>query len=163
MKWLLIGLAVLAALILVLVIGGLLLPQSHVASRTATFKQPRAVVWAALTNFTAFPSWRADVTSVEVLGPKQFREVGSNGAILMDVVETTELSRLVTRIADPKLPYGGTWTYELADAPGGSTLTITERGEVYNPIFRFLSKFVFGHTATLEKYLGALSKKFGES
>ena len=45
------------------------------------------------------------------------------------------------------------WTYEIAPAPNGTTLTITEDGEVYNPIFRFMSRFVFGHEATMASYL----------
>ncbi len=36
-----------------------------------------------------------------------------------------------------------------------SSVTITERGSVYNPIFRFMSRFIFGHTATVEAYLDA--------
>lgn len=34
-----------------------------------------------------------------------------------------------------------------------------ERGEVYNVFFRALSKFVFGHTATMDSCLSALGKK----
>ena len=40
--------------------------------------------------------------------------------------------------------------------------TITENGEIYNPFFRFMARFVFGYTATMETYLKALGKKFGE-
>jgi hypothetical protein len=34
----------------------------------------------------------------------------------------------------------------------GTELTITENGEVYNPLFRFVSRFIMGHAATIEKY-----------
>jgi hypothetical protein len=57
---------------------------------------------------------------------------------------------------------GGTWTYELHPEFAGCRLTITEHGEVYNPIFRFFARFVFGHYATLESFLGALGQRFGE-
>ena len=60
------------------------------------------------------------------------------------------------RIADPDLPFGGTWTYELKPDGGGTQLVITERGEVYNPIFRFMSRFVFSHTATMERFVASL-------
>jgi hypothetical protein len=71
---------------------------------------------------------------------------------------------LVTRIADPKLPFGGTWTYEISSPPdGGSQLRITEDGEIYNPIFRFVSRFVLGYSRTQEEYLQALGAKFGQS
>jgi hypothetical protein len=68
---------------------------------------------------------------------------------------------MVTRIADSKLPFGGTWAYEIVPASNSCTLTITEDGEVYNPLFRFVSRFVIGHTATLDGYLKALSTKLG--
>ena len=71
-------------------------------------------------------------------------------------------THLVTRIADDKLPFGGTWDYAITpDGGGASVVTITEHGAVYNPVFRFVSRFVFGHTATMDAYLRALGKKFG--
>ena len=68
--------------------------------------------------------------------------------------------RLVTRIADTGLPFGGQWTYELVPDGEGTRLTITEDGEVYNPLFRFVSRFVMGHTATIERYLDDVEKRF---
>jgi hypothetical protein len=68
----------------------------------------------------------------------------------------------VTRIADPSLPFGGTWTYDLKPQGSGTELTITEDGEVYNPIFRFMSKFVFSQTATIEAYQASLKRKLSE-
>lgn len=44
----------------------------------------------------------------------------------------------------------------------GALVTVTERGFVRNPIFRFLARFVFGYSSTLDAYLKALGKKFGE-
>ena len=68
-------------------------------------------------------------------------------------------SLLVARIADPKLPFGGTWTYRIAPAAGGSDLTITEDGEVYNVFFRFMSRFVFGHHATMDGFIKHLQAR----
>jgi hypothetical protein len=70
--------------------------------------------------------------------------------------------RLVTRIADPSLPFGGQWTYEILPAGDSTTLRITEDGEVYNPVFRFASRFIFGHSATIEDYLRDVARRFGE-
>ena len=39
-----------------------------------------------------------------------------------------------------KPQFGGTWTFEVVPMPSGSRLTITERGEIYNVIFRTLSR-----------------------
>jgi hypothetical protein len=41
-------------------------------------------------------------------------------------------------------------------------MRITEDGEVYNPVFRFVSKFVMGQTATLDAYLKAMGNAVGE-
>ncbi len=47
-------------------------------------------------------------------------------------------------------------------ADGGSLVTITEDGEVYNPLFRFLSRYVFGYAATMDSFLARLAKSLGE-
>ena len=79
------------------------------------------------------------------------------------VVESAEPpKRMVARIVDQDLPFGGRWEYDIVpDGPDASRVTITERGWVSNPIFRFVSRFVMGHTATLDAYLRALGKHFG--
>jgi uncharacterized protein YndB with AHSA1/START domain len=167
MKWLLIVLALLAALVITIVLIGSLLPKEHVAARTARFKTTPQQIFAALTDVSAFPSWR-NVRSVQLVdgaaGRRAWREVDSHGqAILFEVMEEAPPRLLVSRIADPSLPFGGTWTYEIRELPGGgSEVTITENGEVRNPIFRFVSRFILGHTATMDEFLRALGRKFGE-
>jgi hypothetical protein len=32
---------------------------------------------------------------------------------------------------------------------------------VYNPVFRFIAKYIMGHTGTIDTYLANLGKKFG--
>ena len=49
--------------------------------------------------------------------------------------------RLVTRIeATPGTPFGGTWTFEITPDGTGSRVTVTERGWIANPIFRFRAR-----------------------
>ena len=89
-----------------------------------------------------------------------FREHGKQGAITYRIETAETPTRMVVRIADTSLAFGGTWTHELrATSSGGTDLTTTEDGEVYNPIFRFMSKFFFSPTATIEGYQGALGKR----
>jgi hypothetical protein len=117
-------------------------------------------VFALLTEVSAYPSWRSDVREVEVLStaPLRFRERGKNGDILFEEVERRAPEHLVVRIADPALPFGGQWTYTLAPEDDGTRLTIREDGVVRNILFRWMSRYVFGHTATLDAYLGSLEK-----
>lgn len=161
---------VLLALMMLLLVGiavvGALLPRSHTLRLEARFSRPPEAVWDAITDYRKFPEWRGDVRSVEPLPPRDgravWREQTTSGAIPYEVVEARPPQRLVTRIADPNLPFGGTWTYELVPDSGGCILTITENGEVYNPVFRFISRFVIGQSATINRYLRALGRKFGE-
>ncbi len=153
----------LAALVAMLVALGYALPVQHVASRSASFRQSSDEIFTVLTDVAHFHDWRSDVTSVDLLSsaPLRWREHGSNGDITFVADDVSRPTRLVTRIDDPSLPFGGTWTYELAPGTAGTTLTITEHGEVYNPIFRVMSRFVFGHTATIDAYLASLQKRLG--
>ncbi len=156
---------------IVLLIGavlgiGALLPEDHAASRSARYAQPPDVVWRAITEYDEFPAWRPSVDGVEPLGDADgatgWVERSSTGALPLAVEEATAPRRLVLRIAADNLGFGGTWTYEIRAEEGGSTLTITENGTVSNLFFRFMSRFVFGYTATIETYLIDLGHKFGE-
>ncbi len=153
--------ALVAVPILVVVVWGAMLPMNHVASRRARFAKSPGEIWATVTGFAAFPSWRTDVTSVEVTSPTSWREKSKHEEIAFEAIELDAPRRMVSRIG-PGLPFGGTWTYELTPDGTGTQLVITERGEVYNPLFRFMSRYVFGHTATLETYLKQLGARFGE-
>jgi hypothetical protein len=68
---------------------------------------------------------------------------------------------LVTRIVDKGLPFGGSWDYAISHDGPGSKLTITENGEIYNPVFRVVSR-VMGQTASIDAYLTALAARLGD-
>jgi hypothetical protein len=174
MRWALWIVGSLAAIVALVAIIGAMLPKGHVATRAAKFRASPDVVWSAITGYEDFSKWRPGVTSVtrmpDANGHVVFMEKGGSGAqdIPYEIVEFaapvgSAPGKLVAKIADPKLPFGGSWEYEVATADGGTLLRITERGEVYNPIFRFVSKFFMSQTKTMEDYLNALGKKFGET
>ena len=168
MKWLLVVsilVAVAAAVAALAALIGSRLPRAHAASREARLAALPDAVWKAIGDVDRYGSWRSDVSRIERLpdraGKMTWIEHGGNGRITY-VVERAEPPRLlVVRIADPELPFGGTWTYEIWPDPGGSVVKITEAGEIYNPLFRFMARFVFGYEATLKRYVAALEKKFG--
>ena len=153
----------LVAVIGVIVAIGYLLPQGHVATRERTYRASPDVVFTAITTPASYPEWRSGVKKVEMLpavgGKTAFRESGSDGDITFVIDEAVPAKRVVNRIADKDLPFGGSWTYELAPVTEGTRLTITENGEVYNPLFRFMSRFVFGHTASIDKYMDDLERR----
>jgi uncharacterized protein YndB with AHSA1/START domain len=151
--------AVLALGIVITTIGWLL-PVAHEVSRTGVVAAPPERVYDIVSRVEAYPTWWHDITRVEMLpaeaGHVRFRQHDSTGSVVMEVVERVPPRRFMTRIADPEQPFGGTWTWELAREGAGTRVTITERGDVYNPLFRFMARFVFGYTSTLESHLTAL-------
>ena len=162
MRYLLISVAALGAVVLVVLLVGWSLPVKHRATSEAIFKTSPRTLYQLITDADRFPEWRSSVKRIERVpdsaGKKRFREVGSDGTILFEIDSALPDQRVVMRIADRSLPFGGSWTYELIPRGDSTTLRITEDGEVYNPIFRFVSRFVFGHTATIEKYLADVRK-----
>jgi hypothetical protein len=167
MRWIVIAVAALAALVACVVIIGALLPKGHIASRRVRLAAAPDRVFAVISDVGATATWRKDISRVEMLpaedGKTMFREQNGNDAITYRVEALDPPRRMQVRIADTSLPFGGTWTYELSPHGGGTELTITERGEVYNPVFRFMSRFVFSHHATIDRYLRALGVKLGEA
>ena len=166
MKWILIVAGVIVACVVVVVIVGALLPRDHTAAMSARVAATPDAIWSALTTPADFPSWRHDVKTVDVLAPTatgpSWREHSTQGAItfVIDIAEPPR--RLVGRIADKDLAFGGSWEYQIEpDGPSSSRVTIVERGSVYNPIFRFVSRFLMGQTATIDAYLRALGRRFG--
>jgi hypothetical protein len=159
--------ALIVLIVLVVVAIGAFLPQRHISTCAAQFHQPPGAIWQAITEYSKFPAWRKDVIRVEMLPPvngkPSWREFDNRGgSIPYEVMVMVPPRVLVVRIADPKLPFGGTWTYEISSRKEGSALRITEAGEIYNPIFRVAARFVLGYSRTQEQYLQALGAKFGE-
>jgi uncharacterized membrane protein len=161
---------IVAAIVLlaaVVALVGSRLPKNHTATRSIVLHQSPQHVYDVVRDFSSAPLWRSGVKSIEVKnqpnGKVHFREDGSQDTINYEVVEDIPGQRLVTRILDTDLGYGGQWTYEFIPESGGTRVRITEDGEVSNVFFRFMSRYVFGHTATLDSYLTSLAKRFNEN
>jgi uncharacterized protein YndB with AHSA1/START domain len=164
MKWILVIALTIASIVALAALIGSRLPRSHQASREQTLAASPEAIWTAITDVEAFPSWRKDIKNVHRLpdhdGRPGWVEEGRSGKMEL-AVERMEAPRLlVVRIVDPDLPFGGTWTYEITPAAGGARLSITEDGEVYNPLFRFMARFIFGYEGTIASYVAALEKRF---
>jgi ribosome-associated toxin RatA of RatAB toxin-antitoxin module len=166
MRWMLWIVAGLAVLVLIVAIVGAILPKAHVASRTARVAMPPEALYALLADVDRYQSWRPDVKSLQRLPdregkPAWIEDVGGM-KIPMHFERLERPAVIVSRIDGASLPFGGAWTYQIAPAPGGSDLTITENGEVSNVIFRFMSRFVFGHHATMDGFIKHLQAKAGQ-
>ncbi len=167
MKWVTILIVVIGAVAVAGAVAALLgsrLPQSHHASAERLLPVAPDLLWRTLTDIEAFPAWRRDVKRVQRLpdrnGNPMWVEESSSGRVTFSFERLDPPRLVVSRIADPSLPFGGTWTSEITPAPGGSRLRITEDGEIYNPLFRFMARFFFGYDGSINKYLSALETKF---
>jgi hypothetical protein len=128
-------LALLAAIVLGAFGFGSSLPVAHVAARSRKVPARAEIVWGLINDPVATKGWGGDVKT--------------------EVVEQDAPRLLVTKIVGQKA-FGGTWTFEVApEGHEASTLTITERGEVYNPLFRTVMRLV-GQTRTIDAYLAKL-------
>jgi hypothetical protein len=165
-KWIFGVILILGGALILITLIGWFLPQNHAATRLMFYHQPSEAIWSAITDTSAMPSWREGLKSVKPLpdhnGLPAHIEVTSFGEIPLETVEMIPPRKLVSRVAGPVQPFGGTWTFEITPAPGGAALRITEQGYVSNPLFRFLSRFVFGYTSNIESYLRSLARKFSE-
>lgn len=158
---------VLGFVVLLISLIGRRLPKEHSATRSILLHQTPERVYAVARDFAAIPKWRSDVSDVTVTtapdGRVHFREDGSNGVVNYELAEDVPGQRMVTQITDTDLGYSGKWTYVFKSEGPNTQVTITEDGVVSNVIFRFLSRYAFGHTTTMDSYLKSLGEHFGET
>ena len=140
MKWILRAALFVIALIAAIALTGYFLPVNHEASRSADFNKPPETVHALISDVKNYSQWWPE------------------NEVNVEVVENVPPTRFVTRIVGESA-FGGTWTMEIMPTPNGSRLTITERGEIYSPIFRTLARFVFGPASTMASGLAAPQKR----
>ena len=163
MRWIIWIVAGIALVAFIVVAAGYSLPKARSVTRVAQVAQPPNDVYSLLSDVDRYPTWRPAVKALDRQpdrdGRPAWTETVSGMQIPLYFERMERPTLLVARIAGPSLPFGGTWTYRIAPAAGGSAVTITEDGEVYNPVFRFMSRFVFGHYATLDEFVKNLEAK----
>jgi Polyketide cyclase / dehydrase and lipid transport len=141
---------------------GAILPREHRAKRAAVIQAESSRLAALVRTVREQPRWLEGVESIEIVeeapGRLLYREHGDNGSILFAFREEQAGRRFVSTIADPELPFSGEWTIDLAAAGAGTRVTIEEVGEVSDPLYRFFAAIVFGHTATMDRYLHDLTR-----
>lgn len=163
MKWLIIVLVVLILLVSILYLIGRMMPVKHTARVTQAFKSAPDVIWKIISDPGDYTSWRSGIKKIELIDARTWKETSGHGDNIQFHAEVEQPGRLmVVKIMNTDLPFGGSWTYELTPVAQGTELSITENGEVYNPFFRVMSKYIFGHDTTIKTYMKDLKSKLKE-
>ena len=158
------GLVLLLIIVGAVFLMGWRLPEAHQAVVEREYAAAPERVYQEIASPHEYPRWRSGVQKVEMLPQtedrlERFREYALGDEVTYVIEEKVPGQRFVTTIADADLPYGGSWIFEMTPSPKGTRLRITEEGKVYNPFFRFVSRYVMGHTRGLETYHGDLEKR----
>lgn len=162
-RWFLAFFVLVIAVVIAVTTVGTRLSADHVASRSLDVAAPVDSVWALVSDFQRQPAWREGLREVRPMpgraGTDVWQEVYTDGeTLILETTERTPPTRLVRTIADPEAMFSGRWEFELAATGTGTRLTITEHGRVPNPFFRFVARFLIGHTAQIDAFLRDLER-----
>ncbi|TGM10234.1 polyketide cyclase [Leptospira barantonii] len=139
---------------------GATLPVEHSSSLERVFKTSPSTIYSMIRDFKQYPTWRPNLKNIEEISPTSWKETDSHKEIMTySFIRDQKNTLIESKIMDEDKPFGGSWTFELSSVDGGTKLKITENGKVFSPVFRFFSKFVFGHTATMETYFDFMEKE----
>jgi hypothetical protein len=156
-KWLL-GVAAVPLGAIAIVYGiGALLPRTHVARVERVMPAPVESVAIMVREVENQPHWRSGVTAIELVerrdGGVRYVERQGRDEILFEMIEEAPGRRFRSTIANPSLPFGGSWTIALSSEGSGTRIAIEERGDVRDPLYRFFGTLIFGHEGTIRDYL----------
>jgi len=139
--------------------------RTHAATVTVELGCPPERAWHLVRAIEESPRWRDDVESAARLADRDGRPVYEQTTAFGTLVYAVDVDepprRLVTRILDNP-DFGGTWTYWIEPTDGGCRVTLTERGEIHSPFFRFVARYVTGYDAVMQSYLDALEREVSE-
>ncbi len=149
--------------ILTAIFMGSRVPVAHTVSVTDVVPASQEKVWGLMTDTASQPSWRTGLKAVSPLpsenGATCWTEVTSGMTMPLCADVRVAPVRQVVRIADPKLPFGGTWTYVLEPAGENATkVTITENGTTGPAMWRFVDHYILHEDGEIKTYLGDLKR-----
>lgn len=165
MLWILFVMGTIVAIVVAVIVGGLATPRDHTAGRSIVVPGTPDRVWSVARGVEHYADWRHELEDVAVVtdDPNQirWREISTRGSLTFGITTDEPPHRFVARILDEDLPFSGEWVWELTTEGDDTRVTITERGRISNPVFRFLRAYVLGHTRSIDSYLRALATHLG--
>lgn len=153
-----------SGLLLVLALIGILLPKQHIANSSVEINADINEVWDKLNHVLKSAEWRSDVKSVEQNEAWNnhfaYTENLKQGTkISFAVIHKIEKEKIIKKIIHNK-NFGGEWEIQLSGSSKKCRVQITERGEIFNPLFRLFAKYFYDTSATINIYLKDLQNSF---
>jgi len=139
MYWILFVMGAMAAAVIALLVGGLATPRAYTVTRTAMLRATSEQIGRALRSIIVDnPQLELRDTEPEALS-----------AGMMS-------ARLTARLIADDQSDAGEWTWTLAPEGDATRVTLTERGDIANPIARFVRAHVSGYHRAIERQLQEL-------
>ncbi|MGI9038231.1 MAG: SRPBCC family protein [Gemmatimonadota bacterium] len=164
MRWLYVGLGIVAAAVFTLAGIGYSIQNAHVAQARADYSTPPREVFETLSDFEHWPDWHPGVTAMsrrdDADGQPVWQMRGGAGSTTLVLLSSSPPERFVVR-ADGGM-FVGRWTVTVEPRSGGSRVTVTEEARIDNLVIRGLTVFQ-SKTASIEAMLRGLGAHFGEA
>lgn len=162
-----IGIAIVAVLVLVPLVVGLCVSPTHEATCRIEFRESApATVWNVIGSVEGWSDWNSLVDAMKPSssddGVETWIMVSEWGEVPARIEVRDPAKRLVVHLDGGG--FEGRWDYRLSPLEGGTgcTLEITEQGRVSNPIFRAIGLFMDEHES-LRTCMRDLAVRLGDS
>ena len=142
MYWILVIMAVIAASLIALVVGGLVTPAEYRVVRRMRLQRNADAMRALLTDLSAYEQWAPSPSTIQ-------RQHTSNA------------QTIVLQVTDDDTKSQRQWEWQIDLDVAQSVITLTESGRVGNPVIRFFAA-LRGHGGDAERTLRALAEHVDE-
>lgn len=164
MYWILFVMGAVAAVVIALLVGGLTTPRAHAVVRSASINAAASVVWTHVRDVARHAEWREaleEVTIEDDGGMLRWTARTTTGSARYEMTGEDPPRRFSARSLDDDLSASSEWTWQVDGDQHASIVTITERGEVPNPVVRFVRTHLTGFAGPVEQYLRDLARAVG--
>jgi uncharacterized protein YndB with AHSA1/START domain len=164
MRWKQWSLAILVLLLAAVIVAyglGERIPAEHTTVAALTISAPPSRVWALISDVDSYPKWRTDLKGVEDLPAsgthQRWAEHYAHDSLSFVLLDSNPVNSRVVMMEPGTHPFDGQWTFELQPLDDGRTsVTITEHGHIFSPIFRFVAHNITGDDYQQKRFLNDL-------
>ncbi|KAI8640357.1 hypothetical protein BD408DRAFT_419931 [Parasitella parasitica] len=148
---------------------GMLIPASHIVSRSVNLKLSPERLWKILTDVSKYPEWQSKVQKVTIQEEKEsqtvFVEYSTRKRHTVIIHHERVPCKCLLRILEErpsidgqkKVPtFSGSWTFEVTqdkETADQVTLKITEQGVIKKPMVRVTHMLLFGFHRRIDRFI----------